>query len=133
MIMIDHKPLEIFDIILLTNKNKLVEFTNNNDEFYLEDIIVEDDILKLNVSYNGGCKKHQFILIEKKNLQRSKNVYEIHLQLLHNSNKDNCKKIVTEELFFNLLPLKTKFQKENVDQKDINLILIINNITINYN
>lgn len=133
MIMIDHKPLEIFDIILLTNKNKLVEFTNNNDEFYLEDIIVEDDILKLNVSYSGGCKNHQFILIEKKNLQRSKNVYEIHLQLLHNSNKDNCKKIVTEGLFFNLLPLKTKFQKENVDQKDINLILIINNITINYN
>jgi len=131
--MIDHKPLEIFDIILLTNKNKLVEFTKNNDEFYLEDIIVEDDVLKLNVSYSGGCKNHQFILIEKKNLQRSKNVYEIHLQLLHNSNKDNCKKIVTEGLFFNLLPLKTKFQKENVDQKDINLILIINNITINYN
>lgn len=130
--MINDKPIEISDIILLTNKNKLVGF-KNNDEFYLERVIIEDNILKLNVSYSGGCKKHQFSLIEKKNLQRAKNIYEVHLQLLHNSNKDNCKKIVTEELFFNLLPLKTKLQKENRDQKDIKLVLIINNITINYN
>lgn len=130
--MIDHKPIEISDIILLTNKNKSVEF-KNDAEFYLEGVIVEDDILKLNVSYNGGCKKHQFLLVEKKNFQRAKNIYEVHLQLLHNSNKDNCKKIVTERLFFNLLPLKTKLQEENIDKKDMNLVLIINNITINYN
>ena len=131
--MTGHKPIEIFDIILLTNKNSLVEFKNNDDEFYIEDVIVEDNILKLNVSYSGGCKKHQFSLVEKKNLQRAKNIYEVHLQLIHNSNEDKCKKIVTEELFFNLLPLKSKLQKENRDQKDINLVLIINNITINYN
>lgn len=130
--MINDKPIEISDIILLTNKNKLEGF-KNNDEFYLERVIIEDNILKLNVSYSGGCKKHQFSLIEKKNLQIAKNIYEVHLQLLHNSNKDNCKKIVTEELFFNLLPLKTKLQKENREQKDIKLVLIINNITINYN
>jgi hypothetical protein len=131
--MIEHKPTEIFDIILLTNQNKLVELKNDDTEFYLEDVTIENDILKLNVSYTGGCKKHQFLLIEKKNFQKAKNVYEVHLQLLHNSNKDNCKKIVTEPLFFKLLPLKTKLQKENIDQKDINLILIIDNITINYN
>ena len=130
--MIDHKPIEISDIILLTNKNKSVEF-KNDAEFYLEGVIVEDDILKLNVSYSGGCKKHQFLLVEKKNFQRAKNIYEVHLQLLHNSNKDNCKKIVTERLFFNLLPLKTKLHEENTDQKNMNLVLIINNNTINYN
>lgn len=130
--MTGHKPIEIFDIILLTNKNNLVEY-KNNDEFYIEDVIVEDNILKLNVSYSGGCKKHQFSLVEKKNLQRAKNIYEAHLQLIHNSNKDNCKKIVTEELFFNLLPLKSKLQKENRVKKDISLVLIINNITVNYN
>lgn len=130
--MTGHKPIEIFDIILLINKNNLVEF-KNNDEFYIEDVIVEDNILKLNVSYSGGCKKHQFLLVEKKNLQRAKNIYEAHLQLIHNSNKDTCKKIVTEELFFNLLPLKSKLQKENRVKKDISLVLIINNITVNYN
>jgi hypothetical protein len=130
--MTGHKPNEIFDIILLTNKNNLVEF-KNNDEFYIEDVIVEDNILKLNVSYSGGCKKHQFSLVEKKNLQRAKNIYEVYLQLIHNSNKDTCKKIVTEELFFNLLPLKSKLQKENRVKKDISLVLIINNITVNYN
>jgi len=132
--MIDRKPIEISDIILLTNKTNIVEFKNYDDyEFYLESVSIEDYILKLNVSYNGGCKKHQFLLVEKKNFQRAKNIYEVHLQLLHNSNQDNCKKIVTEMLFFNLLPLKTKLQNEKIDQKDINLILIINNITINYN
>ena len=132
--MIEHKPIEISDIMLLTNKTKIVEFKNFNDEdFYLEGVSIEDSILKLNVSYNGGCKKHQFLLVEQKNFQRTKNIYEVHLQLLHNSNQDTCKKIVTEFLFFNLLPLKTELQKENIDQKDINLVLIINNITINYN
>ena len=130
--MIDHKPIKISDIILLTNKTKSVEF-KNDAEFYLEGVIVEDDILKLNVSYSGGCKKHQFLLVEKKNFQRAKNIFEVHLQLLHNSNKDKCKKIVTERLFFNLLPLKTNLQEENTDKKDMNLVLIINNITINYN
>jgi hypothetical protein len=132
--MIDHKPIEISDIILLTNKTNIVEFKNYDDaEFYLESVSIEDDILKLNVSYNGGCKKHQFLLVEKKNFQRAKNIYEVRLQLIHNSNQDNCKKIVTEVLFFNLLPLKAKLQNKNIDQKDINLVLIINNITINYN
>jgi hypothetical protein len=132
--MIEHKPIEISDILLLTNKTKLVEFKNYDaQDFYLEDVSIEDSILKLNVSYSGGCKKHQFLLVERKNFKRAKNIYEVHLQLLHNSNQDTCKKIVTEFLFFNLLPLKTELQNENIDQKDMNLVLIINNITINYN
>lgn len=115
----------------MTNKNSLSNF--KTDEFFLEDVFIEDDILKIKVSYNGGCKHHEFSLITKKDFQNIKNLQEINLQLFHNANKDNCKKIVTEELFFNLLPLKTKVQKENRDQKDIDLVLIINNITINYN
>ena len=130
--MISHKPIEISDIILSTNKNTLV-MDFKNEDFYLEDVSIKDNILKLNVSYSGGCKKHQFLLVEKKYLQRAKDLYDVQLQLLHNSNNDTCKKIVTEDLFFNILPLKTKLQKENKDQKDINLLLIINNITINYN
>ena len=130
--MISHKPIEILDIILSTNKNKSV-MDFKNEDFYLEDVSITDNILKLNVSYSGGCKKHHFLLVEKKNLQRAKKLYDVQLQLLHNSNNDTCKKIVTEDLFFNILPLKTKLQKENKDQKDINLLLIINNITINYN
>ena len=129
--MINNKPIKTSDIILMTNKNSFSNF--KTDEFFLEDGFIEDDILKIKVSYSGGCKKHQFSLVTKKDFQNMKNIHEINLQLFHNSNKDNCKKIVTEELFFNLLPLKTKLQKENIDQKDINLVLIINNLTINYN
>ena len=114
--MISHKSIEISDIILSTNKNKLVmEF--KNEDFYLEDVSIKDNILKLNVSYSGGCKKHQFLLVEKKNLQRAKDLYNVQLQLFHNSNNDTCKKIVTEDLFFNILPLKTKLQKENKIRK----------------
>ena len=129
--MINNKSVKTSDIILMTNKNSFSNF--KTDEFFLEDVFIEDDILKIKVSYNGGCKHHEFSLITKKDFQNIKNLHEINLQLFHNANKDNCKKIVTEELFFNLLPLKTKLQKENIDRKDINLVLIINNITINYN
>ena len=106
--MIDHKPIEISDIILLTNKTNIVKFKNYDDEeFYLESVCIEDYILKLNVSYNGGCKKHQFLLVEKKNFHRGKNIYEVHLQLLHNSNQDNCKKIVTEAVIFQSFTIKS--------------------------
>ena len=77
--MTSHKDIEIFDKILLTNN--LLEFKNIDEEFYIEDVIIEDNILKLNVSYSYGCKKHQFLLVEKKNLQKVKNMF---------SNKDNC-------------------------------------------
>ena len=130
--MINNKPTaEIFDIILLTDKDKLTDF--KNDDFFLEEIVLENDILKVNVSYNGGCKKHQFFLVAKKKFYyQIKNTFKINLQLFHNANQDSCKKIVTEDIFFNLVPLKNEFQKNNIDQKNNNVILSINNISINY-
>jgi hypothetical protein len=128
--MINNKTTEISEIILLNHKDRFVEF--KNDELFLEDVLIEGDILKINVSYNGGCKKHLFSLTAKKIFQQIKNTYEVQLKLFHNSNRDNCKKIVTEELFFNLLPLKAEFQKENLSQKNNGLILTIDNKVINY-
>lgn len=84
------------------------------------------------MSYNGGCKKHLFTLVAKRNFKTIENIDEIQLKLVHNSNNDNCKKIVTEELFFNLLPLKTEFPKENHDQKNNGLVLTIENRVLNY-
>jgi hypothetical protein len=129
--MINNKATEVSEIILLNHKDSFVEF--ENDEFFLEDVLIEGDILKINVSYNGGCKKHLFSLTAKKNFQKiNENTYKVHLNLFHNSNRDNCKKVVTEELFFNLIPLNTEFQKENLIQKNNGLILTIDNKIINY-
>ena len=127
---INNKITKISEIIFLNDKDKFIEF--KNDEFFLEDVLIEDDILKVNVSYNGGCKKHLFSLTAKDNFKEIENAYEINLKLFHNSNSDNCKKIVTEELFFNLLPLKTEFQKEKQDHKNKSLVLTIDNRIVNY-
>jgi hypothetical protein len=127
---INNKITKISEIIFLNDKDKFIEL--KDDEFFLEDVLIEDDILKVNVSYNGGCKKHVFSLTAKENFKEIENAYEINLKLLHNSNSDNCKKIVTEELFFNLLPLKTEFQKEKQDHKNKSLVLNIENRIVNY-
>ena len=33
------------------------------DEYVLNTVMIKDDTLKINVSYSGGCKDHQFTLI----------------------------------------------------------------------
>lgn len=76
----------------------------------INSVELEEDILKLSVSYGGGCKEHEFALIITNNFMES-NPVQINVLLSHNANDDLCEAYLTEELLFDLTPLKETWQQ----------------------
>lgn len=62
-------------------------------------------LLKLIISYSGGCKEHDFELISKGNYLKT-NPPKINLYLIDNQKEDPCRSIITDTLFFNLEHIK---------------------------
>lgn len=62
-------------------------------------------LLKLIISYSGGCKEHMFELISKGNYFKT-NPPKINLYLVDSQEEDPCRSIVTDTLFFNLENIK---------------------------
>ena len=76
---------------------------------HINEIRIEGDLLQLTVSYSGGCEEHVFELIGTKNFMESEPV-QVNIRLSHNANNDPCDALITEELIFNLSPLKEAWQ-----------------------
>ncbi len=73
----------------------------------IDSISVKGDILSIFATYGGGCKKHIFDLystgIYAKSLPPQLTIY-----LKHVNNDDRCKKLVIQELKFNIAAVKYK-------------------------
>lgn len=82
----------------------------SRDPYKIINIGLEGDILEINVSYSGGCEEHEFSLIGDSSFKKSLPV-QIEVVLSHNDNDDPCDGIYTEELAFDLSPLKEKWQE----------------------
>ena len=80
------------------------------DEYVLNTVIIKDDTLKINVSYSGGCKDHQFTLIASESFLESFPV-QLPIFVAHNANGDTCEAYPTEDYHFDLTPIKTMYQE----------------------
>ena len=80
------------------------------DEFDLNTAAIEGDILKVNLSYSGGCKSHQFTLVASDSFMESDPV-QLSIYIAHNANGDTCEAYPTEDYHFNLTPIKNLYQK----------------------
>ena len=80
------------------------------DRYVLNTISITDDTLTLNVSYGGGCRTHQFTLIASESFMESFPV-QLRISLAHNANADLCRAWLTEDLQFDLTPIKTLYQE----------------------
>ena len=67
------------------------------------------DILRINVSYGGGCKEHKFALIATSFMES--HPVQVNVLLSHEDNDDPCDMWITEEMVFNLLTLKKAWQQ----------------------
>ena len=79
------------------------------DEFALNTATIEGDILKVNLSYSGGCEAHEFTLIASDSFLESLPV-QLPIYIAHNANGDACEAYPTEEYRFDLTPIKTMYQ-----------------------
>jgi len=76
--------------------------------------------IQLVVSYSGGCAEHSFRLIGSPILTKSLPPQRS-VKLIHNSNGDQCKKMITDTLTFDVTPLANNASKDkavvlNLDQ-----------------
>jgi uncharacterized protein YkuJ len=90
--------------------------TIDGDGAAINSVTLSGDMLILNVSYGGGCEEHKFKLYVSKGLSKS-NPPQAEMYLLHNANGDLCEAYLTENLAFNLLPLKENI-KQNFNDVD---------------
>ena len=101
------------------------------DAYFIEEITIQDDILNIIISYSGGCEKHYFKLVTSLNFTIVNRVYRSKLILSHDANGDMCKRIVEEHLYYDLSPLKKRYQKTYQSRSGI-IFLIIQNFTLEY-
>ena len=80
------------------------------DEYVINAATLEDDTLRINVSYTGGCETHIFTLVAEPRFLESFPV-QLRVSLAHNANGDTCEALITEDHIFDLTPIKTAYQR----------------------
>ena len=86
----------------------------DNADFKVLEATIENDILTMKVSYSGGCEAHEFNAYFSGIYMKSEPP-KAGLFIHHINNGDMCKKLVTEELKFNLKTIR--YPDKTVDYK----------------
>lgn len=82
-----------------------------NDQYTINTVELNGDILTIDVKYGGGCKEHIFSLFGSPGFMKSKPV-QTDIMLSHNANNDICKVLImSQKLSFDLTPLKEIWQQ----------------------
>jgi len=74
-----------------------------NTPVIVHNVTVEDDFLKMKVSFSGGCRNHTFDLINVEGEEQTEDTAV--LMLHHNSNDDMCEAVLTMDLKFDISSL----------------------------
>lgn len=74
---------------------------------------IEGNILFLKVSYSGGCKEHEFLLIGSPNIAKSLPPIRS-VRLIHHGNQDACKKLIEQTMEIDITPLAYKKEAGSV-------------------
>ena len=85
--------------------------------YLVEAVKIEENNLKFNIVYQGGCKPHSFRLICDSSLTKTQPI-QTNLYLLHENNGDNCADEIKKELIFDISRLKNLGNKSlqlNID------------------
>ena len=98
------------------SQDKIIMFSNRNtinlikDRATISEPRIEGDCLKFKISYSGGCNEHDFWLYGSKAFLES-NPVQVEVLLSHDGKNDACDAWLTEELEFDLTPLKTAYKQ----------------------
>lgn len=91
------------------------------DPFKINSAMIQDDTMKVSVSYSGGCKTHEFTLVSSDEFLESHPV-QLMVSMAHNANNDSCEAYPTEDYCFDLTPIKILYQ--NAYRQDEGTIVI---------
>jgi len=72
---------------------------------------IKGSTMQLIISYSGGCAEHSFRLIGSPILTKSLPPQRA-VKLIHTNNGDQCKKMITDTLMFDVTPLANSASKD---------------------
>ena len=92
---------------LVNYSSDLLKKENSSDPIKILDAKIINNQLHLNVSYSGGCEKHNFKITGDASISKSLPPIRS-VELFHFANGDACKKLIIEELIINVSELAYK-------------------------
>ena len=92
-----------------------------SDPFQLLEVAIEDQLLKIEVSYGGGCEEHDFQVIWPEVITAGFPP-DFSVVLNHQGNNDPCFAIITEVLEFDIDQSGLKLSDEAIGQMKITVI-----------
>jgi len=84
-----------------------------SESFTIQEASINGNVLRVTVSYIGGCEEHQFELIGNPNIAKSLPPIRS-IELVHKSNGDACKEKMEETLLINISNLAYKQEAGSV-------------------
>ena len=81
-----------------------------DDPYVVNSAAVDGHRLIIEVSYAGGCRRHDFTLVISKTFRESDPVH-LPTVLAHDANGDSCEAWLTESLVFDLALVRTRYQQ----------------------
>ncbi|WP_420636241.1 hypothetical protein [Candidatus Palauibacter sp.] len=81
-----------------------------DDPYVVNSAAVDGHGLTIEVSYAGGCRRHDFTLVISKTFLESDPV-QLPAVLAHEANGDSCEAWITESLVFDLALVRTRYQQ----------------------
>ena len=112
-----------FDPIILANGTSPEDWYM--DLYFIDEVAIDADTLEIVVTYPGGCEEHEFQLIAWSYFMESYPV-QANILLSHNANGDTCEAAITEELRFDLSPLKWEYQDAYQVESDTIILRLLN-------
>ena len=98
-----------------TIKNVIIDtqtdISNTGANYAIDSLKINGDVLSVFVNYSGGCKTHSFDLVSNGMYAKSLPP-QLTLCLRHTANDDNCRKLVMEELKFNIAKAQSPGSKK---------------------
>jgi hypothetical protein len=71
---------------------------------------LDGDTLTLSIQYGGGCRVHRFALLVDPVFRESHPV-QVSARLAHDADGDMCRALISEDLHFDLAPLRRHYQE----------------------
>ena len=81
-----------------------------DDPFEVASAAIDGHRLTIEVSYSGGCRRHDFTLVISKSFRESDPV-QLPAVLVHDANGDPCEAYPTESRVFDLAPVRSRYRQ----------------------
>lgn len=96
---------EVLDVDPINvKKAQIGDITQQSAQTTVTAVNLDGNILSLDVEYSGGCKDHSFEFIGSAAIMKSLPPKRV-VKLVHNSNGDTCRELVSETIKFDIRAL----------------------------